>query len=261
MLDIDFVTILAQILNFLVLAAALYFLFFKIIIKRMNERAAEKEAAMARTKANEMQAEEKLSQIEQRLSNIDSEIESRLEEAYQKAQVERESLLEVTQAEAKRILSEAEHEAAKRQQQEMEDFEDKLVDTILEISAEILRKTTPDIVHENLVEDLNSEIWDLGKSDMRQVRTIRESLTESIPTVYITSAKELSPEQQRSLIRTFSALADSNVNMEIEVEPELIAGIHVRIGDLVVENTLAMELTELKSTVATTLEESADAKE
>jgi F-type H+-transporting ATPase subunit b len=261
MLDIDFVTILAQILNFLVLAAALYFLFFKIIIKRMNERAAEKEAAMARTKANEMQAEEKLSQIEQRLSNIDSEIESRLEEAYQKAQVERESLLEVTQAEAKRILSEAEHEAAKRQQQEMEDFEDKLVDTILEISAEILRKTTPDIVHENLVEDLNSEIWDLGKSDMRQVRTIRESLTESIPTVYITSAKELTPEQQRSLIRTFSALADSNVNMEIEVEPELIAGIHVRIGDLVVENTLAMELTELKSTVATTLEESADAKE
>ena len=261
MLDIDIVTILAQILNFLVMAAVLYFLFFKPILRRMNARAAEKEATLANAKEKEQQAEEKLSKIEQRLSDIDSEIETRLEDAYQKAQEEKESLLEATQSEAERILSEAEKEAAKRQQQEMEELQDKLVDTILDISAQILRRTTPDVVHENLVEDLNSEIWDLGKSDMRQVRTIRESLAERTPTVYVTSARELSPEQQRALIRTFSALADSNVNMEIEVEPELIAGIRVRIGDLVVENTLAMELTELKSEVAETLEESTDAEE
>jgi len=260
MLDIDIVTILAQILNFLVIAVVLYFLFFKPILHRMNERAVAKEAILANAQEKEQQAEEKLSQIEQRLSDIDSEIEAKLEEAYQKAQAERESLLEATQNEAQRILSEAEKEAAKRQQQEMEELQDRLVDTILDISAQILRKTTPDVVHENLVEDLNSEVWDMGKNDMRQVRTIRESLTERTPTVYITSARELTPEQQRSLIRTFSALADSNVNMEIEVEPDLIAGIRVRIGDLVVENTLAMELNELKSTVAETLEEDTDAE-
>ena len=260
MLEIDLVTILAQILNFLVLAVVLYFLFFKPILRRMNDRAAEREATLANAKEKDQQAEEKLSRIEQRLSDIDSEIELRLEDAYQKAQEERESLLEATQFEAEKILRDAEKEAGKRQQQEMEELQDKLVDTILDISAQILRKTTPDVVHENLVGDLNSEIWDLGKNDMRQVRTIRESLAERTPTVYVTSASELSPEQQRSLIRTFSALADSNVNMEIEVEPDLIAGIRVRIGDLVVENTLAMELIELKSEVAETLEEDADAQ-
>lgn len=261
MLDIDIVTILAQVLNFLVIAAVLYFLFFKPILHRMNERAAAKEAILANAQEKEQQAEDKLSEIEQRLANIDSEIEDRLEEAYQKAQEERESLLEVTQNEAERILREAEKEAAKRQHQEIKELEEKLVDTILDISAQILRKTTPDVVHEKLIEELNSEIWDLGKSDMRQVRTIRESLTERTSTVYVTSARELPPEQQRSLIRTFSALADSNVNMEIEVEPNLIAGIRVRIGDLVVENTLAMELTELKSEVITTLEEGVDVEE
>ncbi|MFN2303464.1 MAG: F0F1 ATP synthase subunit delta, partial [Anaerolineales bacterium] len=53
----------------------------------------------------------------------------------------------------------------------------------------------------------------------------------------------------------FSALADTNVNMEIEIEPDIIAGIRVRIGDLVVENSLAMELNELKSDVVKSLEE------
>lgn len=258
MLDIDLVTILAQILNFLVIAAVLYFLFFKPILKRMNERAAKRETILANAREKEQQAEEKLSAIEQRLADIDSEIENRLEESYQKAQAERESLIEATHEEAKRILSEAEKEASKRQQQEMEELEEKLVETILDVSAQVLKRTTPDVVHENLVSELDAEIWDLGKSDMRQVRSIRDSLTERIPTVRNTSARELSPDQQRSLIRTFSALADSNVNMEIEVDPELIAGIRVRIGDLVVENTLAMELTELKSEVTKSFEEDID---
>ena len=256
MLDIDPITILAQILNFLVIAVVLYFLLFKPTVKRIEKRSREKEAMLSNAREKEKQAEEKLAQIEERLANIDSEIELQLEQAYQKAQAESVSLLEATQKEAEKILNDAEKEAEKRQKQEMEELEKELVDTILNISSQVLAKTTPDKTHETLIEDLNKEIWDMGKSDMVQVRTIRDSLAERTPTVYVVSAKELEPEQQRSLIRTFSALADRNVNMEIEVDPELIAGIRVRMGDLVVENTLAMELAELKSDVVETLEES-----
>jgi F0F1-type ATP synthase delta subunit len=49
--------------------------------------------------------------------------------------------------------------------------------------------------------------------------------------------------------------------MEIEVDPDLVAGIRVRMGDLVVENSLAMELDELKSDVVASLEESINAEE
>lgn len=261
LLEIDLVTILAEIINFLVLAVALYFLLFKPMMKRINKRAVEKEKSLQEAQEKEVEAEEKLNTIEERLSNLDSEIESRLESAFQKAQIERESLLKATQDEAEKILSEAENEAAKRQKQEMEELHERLVDTILDISSQILTKTSPDSVHEKLVEELNAEIWDMGKNDMRQVRTIRDSLAERTPTVHVIAAKELSPEQQRSLVRTFSALADSNVNMEIEVDPKLISGLRVRIGDLVVENTLAMELDELKDEVVKSLEESINVEE
>jgi F-type H+-transporting ATPase subunit b len=261
MLDIDLTTILAQILNFLVTAVALYFLLFKPTVKRIEERAREKEAILANAKEKEEQAENKLDQINQRLTNIDKEIEARLEEAYQKAQAESQTLLEATQKEAEKILKDAEKEAEKKQRLEMEELQKELVDTILNISGEVLTKTTPDKTHETLIEELNKEIWDMGKSDMPQVRTIRDSLAERTPTVNVVSARELAPEHQRSLVRTFSALADRNVNMEIEVDPALIAGIRVRMGDLVVENTLAMELAELKSKVVETLEESVDVQE
>jgi len=77
----------------------------------------------------------------------------------------------------------------------------------------------------------------------------------------VTTAKTLSPEQQRLLVRTFSALADKNISMEIDVDPELVAGVRARIGDLIVENTLAMKLNELKSEVVNALEENFDVEE
>jgi F-type H+-transporting ATPase subunit b len=261
MLNLDLTTILAQILNFLVIAVVLYLLAFKPIVKRIEARAAEKQALLEEAREKNQTAEEKLAQVEHRLKNIDEEIERRLEEAYEKAKEESQALLAATEKEAEQILSEAEREAAKRQKQETEQYQEELVDTILMISGNVLKKTTPDLTHDKLVEALNAEIWELGKSDMRQVRTIRDSLAERTPTVLVTSAKELTPDQQRSLVRTFSALADTNVSMEIEIDPDLIAGVRVRMGDLVVENTLSMELTELKSDVVNALEERFDAEE
>ena len=256
MLDIDLVTILAEILNFLILAIALYFLLFKPIVKRMEKSAERKAALISEAEEKEQQAAETLKRIEERLANIDIEIEERLQMAYQQAQTESEALLEMTQNEAEKILIEAEIEAAKRQQQETEDLHEELVNAILNISGQILLKATPPEVHDKLVEEMMEEIWELGKKDMRQVRTIRDNLAERTPTVNVATAKELSPDQQRSLIRTFSALADQNVNMEIDIEPDLVSGIRVRMGDLIIENTLALELNELKTEVSETLEES-----
>jgi F-type H+-transporting ATPase subunit b len=256
MLDIDLVTILAEIFNFLVLAVALYFILFKPIVKRMDENAKRRASLLTMAEEKEKQAREKLTVIEERLENLDQEIEVHLEKAQAQMQVESEVLLGATQKEAEKILVEAEKEAAKLQQQEIEEFHNDLVDSILSISSQVLTRTTPDVVHTNLIQELNEKIWDLGKNDMRQVRSVRDSLAERIPTVHVSSAKALSPDQQRALIRTFSALADRNVNMEIEIDPALISGVRVRIGDLIVENSLAMELAALKEDIDQSIDES-----
>lgn len=256
MLDIDLVNLLAEIFNFLVLAVGLYFILFKPTVKRMEENAKKRAALLTSIEEKEQQAQEMLTLIEERLEKIDQEIEVHLDKAEAQMQTESEALLQATQKEAEKILLEAEREAFKLQQQVIEEFKEEIVTSILNISSQVLSRTTPPVVHDNLVDELNKRIWDLGKSDMRQVRTVRDSLAERIPTVHVTSAKDLSPEQQRALIRTFSALADRNVNMEIEIDPELIAGLRVRIGDLIVENTLAMELSELRVEIVDTIDES-----
>lgn len=256
MLDIDLFTVVAEIINFLVLAVALYFILFKPIVKRMDENA--KRRAELLTTAEEMnqQAEDNLALIVGRLDNLDKEIEVHLENAKSLMQAESEALLDATKTEAESILIDAEKEVVKLQQQGIEDFHEKLVNGILNISKQVLTQTTPAEVHDNLVNELIEKIWDMGKQDMHQVRTVRDSLTERTPTVRVASAKALTPDQQRALIRPVSALADRNVNMEIDVDPDLISGIRVHLGDLIVTNNLAVELNNLKTDIANLINES-----
>jgi len=110
-------------------------------------------------------------------------------------------------------------------------------------------------MHNALVDELNQKVMNLGRTDMRQVNNLRRSLTDRMPTAYVISARELSVDQQRQIVRTTSALADRNVNVELTIEPSMGAGMSVRIGDLLVENSISAQLAELRQEITRDINE------
>jgi F-type H+-transporting ATPase subunit delta len=88
---------------------------------------------------------------------------------------------------------------------------------------------------------------------MSQVETLRHALGDREPTVHVTTAHALTTEQQGLLARTFTALADRHVNLEVTVEPTLAAGLRVRLGDMVVDNSIADRLEVLRESVSQSL--------
>jgi len=73
---------------------------------------------------------------------------------------------------------------------------------------------------------------------MDRVETIRRSLKDREPTLSLESAFPLTKEQQANLIRTFSALADKNLKLDMSINKELGSGIRVRLGDFIINNSL-----------------------
>jgi F0F1-type ATP synthase membrane subunit b/b' len=74
MLDIDLSTITWEILNFLVLTVILYFLVFKPMTRRAEERAIENAALRAALQRDQMDAQQRLEELDERLINLDEEI-------------------------------------------------------------------------------------------------------------------------------------------------------------------------------------------
>ena len=255
MLNLDFATIAFQIINFLALAALLYYFLFQPVMRNVKDRVAEKER-LAREMAQDREEAAKLrAELETRLERADEEVAAIIAEAQEQSEDERTALLEEARAEAERILVEAHADAQRLRQQAVEDFHDDVLDAILEISGQVIGRTTPPEVHDALVQQLNDHIWELGRSEMRRVETIRRSLSDRAPTAYLTSARPLSAEQQGQLARTFTALADRHVNLELRIEPDLAAGLRVRLGDMVVDNSIAGQLNELRGAASKALRE------
>ena len=254
MLDLDLSTIIWEIVNFLVLTVALYYLVFKPMTRRAEERAVEKAANRAALIADREDAAKKLQEIDERLLNLDEEIQKITEDAYDNSQILQRDLLEATRVEAKQIMMDAVTESRKEQEVDIKRLQSNLVETVIHLTNETLVQVTPAKAHDELLDEMTRTIWNMGKTDIRMVNSIRESLAERIPTVEVFVPRELSTEQYMKLLNTFNALADKEVELEITVQPDLVAGIKARVGDIVLDNTVKARLEEMREAVDRKLE-------
>jgi len=255
LLELDLPTIILEIANFVVLSALLYYFLFRPVLERVEERAAEKERMLTEAEQERQQATEMRAEIQERMDNINREVAQIVDGAREQLRDEREAIMEQVRAEAEHMLAQARREAGRIQQAELESIREELLDTLAGVCTRVMSQVAPENVHHALVEQLTDRMWEMGRKEMEQVETLRRSLGDRTPTVHVTSARALSEEEQRELVRTFSAVADRNVSVELEVDQALAAGLRVRIGDMVVDNSLAKQVSELHGEVAEALED------
>jgi F-type H+-transporting ATPase subunit b len=192
MLELDIATVLWQMVNFLVLFAALYFLLFRPMMRRIRERANEKARVMETLREDQSEAEALREELESRLANAEDEAESIVEKAKSQAEVERAELLQEAQAEVERILAEAQTDASRMKRQAIEEFHEELLQGVLDVSGLVIGRVAPEDMHNSMVQQLSDSVWELGRSDMRRVEVLRRSLGERTPTVMARTAKPLS---------------------------------------------------------------------
>lgn len=255
MLSLDWATIAFQIINFLIIAGGLYYLLFRPIMSRVRKRRTEKREMMEQIREERKEAERLRAELEERLSEAEAEADEIVTKAQKRAEAERQRMLEDVEAEIERMLADARDDVQQIREQAVDEFHDELIDAVMGISTEMIGQAAPPDLHNKLVEQLADRIWEMGQKEMERVRAFRRSLGERTPTAHVTTARSLSAEQQSELARTFTALADRNVDIEVETSPELGAGMRVRIGDIVVDNSIAGRLQNLREEASEALEE------
>lgn len=253
MLELDLATIAFEIVNFLLLSLLLYRFVLQPVLRRVQERAAEKEQLLREMTAEREAAVALKASWEARLEQAEAAAADIISQAEVKAREQSTKLQEEAYAEAEQILERAQRETGHWREQALAEFHDDLVETVLDVSAQLMAQAAPPTLHDALVQQVCDRIWQMGRQEMQKVDTIRRALRDREPTVYVSTARPLTSEQQGQLIRTFTALVDRNVNLELTTAADLVAGLHIRLGDLVVENAITGQLTALREQVTEVL--------
>lgn len=245
-LSLDPVTIIFQAVNFLILAALLYRFLWKPVLQRIQARAHQQENVMREIEQDREDAARMRADLETQLERASEEADRIVIEAQEQAEDARRQVMAQAEREVERILAEAHTEAHRLRHQAAEEFEEKALDVVLQVSGQLIERSAPPEVHDVLLKELTERIWEMGRTDMGRVEEFRRSLGERTPTAHIATARSLSAEQQSLLAQTFTALADRHVNVEMNINPALAAGARVRIGDLLVDNSIAGHMWQLR---------------
>jgi F-type H+-transporting ATPase subunit b len=257
MLNLDPITIVFQIVNFLILAFVLQRLLFKPTLKRVAERSGEREKLQQELAEEREKVATLRVEMERMEQQVDEDAQTVRSEAQARADVDSEQLLAQVRTEAEQVLAQAQADAAHVRQRVLAESRDQVVDAILGISGTVIGRAAPSEMHDRLVGGLNERIRAMGGAEMQRVEAIRRSLGTREPVAHIATARELSVEQQAQLAQMLTALADRHVTLELETDPGLVAGVRVRLGDTVMDNSIAGQLAELRDQVQEALSEQA----
>jgi F-type H+-transporting ATPase subunit b len=258
MLNLDLATIVFQVINFIILAVLLNRFLFQPMLRNAAQRKAERETLLQQLAEERRKAESLRAEQERWQAQVEEETQQARKEARERADTERRELLAEARAEAEHLLMEAQTDAQRMTQQAAAEFRDQLVDTVLAVSASVIGRAAPPEIHDALVAGLSERIQEMGRSEMRRVQALRHSLGEREPTAHIVSARELSIEQQGQLAQMLTALADRRVSFELDTDPGLVAGLRVRLGDTLMDNSVSGRLQDLKGQVMTALTDRVD---
>jgi F-type H+-transporting ATPase subunit b len=231
-----------QVLNFLVLVVLLYAFAYRPILNMLENRKkkiaqgledarvagearanAEKEAREIITKA-QAEANQKIREATDRAESAAREVQARAEEEAAKA---RESALAEAALERDRVLA---------------DVRGQIAGLAIAAAQRLIGETLDERRQHALIEEFFSGVRS-GKV------TVLEGESLSGASAEITSALPLTPEEQEAVKRDVLSKIGSQATVTFRVDPSILGGLVVRVGDKVLDSSVAGQLEGLRQSL------------
>lgn len=248
---IDWFTIVAQLINFMILAVVLKFLLFDRIVEAMEQR----RRAIAQEKREAQQqlseAEERKDQLDRERRELETNRNEILDEARREAAARRRQLL----AEAR----EAVDQQQKTWQESVRARRDELLATLQratgEMAVSISRRLLGDLAHQDMEEVAVRYLTDhLDRLPEDQRQDMAETLRSVDSPVVVHTAFELSGDQRDRVTTAIGKTFGSDREVTWERDPGLIAGIVIQADAHIVRWSIDGYLTDLEDELTAVLE-------
>lgn len=235
-LGINPIYLLSYILNFVVLAVLLRVLLYKPILNMLEQRRARIEKGLEDAHA-----------AEQARANAEAERQRILDQARAEAQKLRAEAGQQAEAAAAKVRAEAQAEADKiraEAQVALGDERDRMLGELRGQIAALAIAAAHKLVGESVVSRACQETL-IADFFSRLPATMRGALTGASGAAEVTSAVTLTPEEQDRIKRELDLS-----QVAFRVDPKILGGLRVRVGDKVVDGSVGNQLEALRANLS-----------
>jgi F-type H+-transporting ATPase subunit b len=231
--------LLVQILNFGILFVVLRAWVYKPILNLLEQR----RNAIAQGLEDARIAAEARENAEQEAEKILSEAQSRASEIVREAS-------ERAEQQGREIVAEAEEEAIRKREEAVEEAErerERLLGDLRSQVASLAMAAAQKLISDSLDENRQRALIDEFFSGVRSGKVrVLEGETVNGASAEITSALPLTPEEKEAVRQDVLSKLGSQATVTFRVDPKILGGLVVRVGDKVLDASLSGKLENMR---------------
>jgi len=247
---IDWFTVAAQIVNFLVLVALLKHFLYGRIIKAMDQREARITARLEEAEQKKKEAEYEAETYNLKNQDFDSQREEMISQAKEEAEAFRKELVLRAREEIDAVQARWNETVEKRKVAFLKELSQRATREVFAVTRQALRDLADQDLEKQMVSVFIRRVRELGDEERH---LISESI-ESSGKVYITSGFQIPEEEQARIIRAVKEHINGGDHISYHITRDLISGIELRTIGHKIAWSLDNYLTSLETNVLEAME-------
>jgi F-type H+-transporting ATPase subunit b len=244
-LGINVPFLISQIVNFLILFALLYFLLWKRIRKMLEQRKQRIAQGLADAEQARKDRERAEAEYQQRIERAEQEREEILAGAAKEGELAREQVLAEARAEAEHIIAEARAGLERDRQEMLADLRSQVASLAIAVSNKIIGEALDEQRQRRLIDEFFSGIQ-AGRVVVLDEEEIEWVKRMGTMTALVTTALPLSAGERETVAGSLAEHLGERPALEFTVDPGILGGLVIQIGDRVVDGSVAGKLTALQ---------------
>ncbi len=222
---INWFTVVAQIINFLLLVFLLWQFLYKPITKTMQKRHEHLKSQWEESQTERENAQREAESYRQKQKQLERERQELLAEAKEEAANERQELIKKARHEVLKKQEEWEESLKKEQDRLIGDLKEKITTEVYRIARHVLKNLADVELEKQIVSVFLHRLDNLDEKE-------RETISTSNQQVQVLSSFNLSEEMQNNIINFLSREKKTdNVNVDFGQSQDLVCGIKLKNGD------------------------------
>jgi F-type H+-transporting ATPase subunit b len=249
-MQIDWFTLIAQIINFLILVVLLKRFLYKPIIRAMDEREANIASRMKEAEEKIAGAQQEVESYRQKQQELQQQRDAMLAQAGEEASAHRQELINQARADVDEVKAKW-YEALEREKDAfLKDLRQRAIAQVYNVVRDALAALANEDLEEQIIDVFIERIQ---KLDEDQRKMMLAALKNS-PKVFIRSTFAIAEERRQKIKKVVQAQFANNVDVSFETSADLICGLEMKSGGYKVAWHLEDYLANLEESLSKVLE-------
>jgi F-type H+-transporting ATPase subunit b len=246
-MQIDWLTVIAQIVNFLILVWLLKRFLYQPVINAMDRREQRIAERLQQAEQREQQAAETTQDYQSRIAALEQDKEKLIATAKAEAEAERHELLVEARGEINEKRRHWQHQVDDEKQRFLRSLELQATASVQNIARRALADLADTDLEEQIIESFIRQLKSLDQ-------TSRQTMAAAGKNIQVSTSFELDSSTRSRVTRAVHDSIADNIEVDYKVSPELLCGIELSVAGHRLSWSLADYLDELEQHMQQQLE-------